>query len=126
VIDTLLVRPYVAWRPGFPAILRFKGQGVGPWRSIDVWHTRQWNDFGGATPTISDVSRAALGVARRWRARNPATWDDLHRAPPLWLLVGTDGRVDLTDHEAAIGLQAVRIRELDQEDAYALVRFPHL
>jgi hypothetical protein len=118
--------PFVAWRPGFTAILRFKGEGAGPWCQIEVWQRRQWTDFGGATPVISDVSNSALAVAQRWRARNPATWDELHRAPPLWIVVKADGCVELTEFEPPADELAMRVRDPSQEDAYALLRFPAL
>jgi len=107
----------------YRAILRFKCEGGGPF-GIDEWRSRAWAAFDGVRPIIDDVSVSALAIARRWRARNPISWSELHRAPPLWVVTRADGNVELTEFEPAPGGEAVRVRELEPDVAYALCRFP--
>ncbi len=122
------LRWYVAWQPGFSAILRLKNPVPLPkeWPNVQEWRSRSWTAFGGAKPTISDVSASAVALAQRWRDRTPTSWADLHMAPPLWVVVHEDGRVELTEIEPDADAVSMPVRRLEQAGdlSYKLLIYP--
>jgi hypothetical protein len=121
---------YVAWRPGFPAILRIKhpDRAAGMDGSLKDWFTRTWSAFGGAAPVISDVNKSALEIAARWR-QDPRSWSGAWPdaavpgvdgylktfSAPLWVVAREDGSVELTDSAPTEGLVSAPLRPFESE-----------
>lgn len=116
-------RWYVAWRPGFPAILRCKypEHRHGEIGSLTEWRARAWHCFAGASPIISDVTESVRMVVDHWRTCK--LWQgDGYVAPPLWMVASDDGGVVLTETPPGQDGLTLPLRPLENELIYFLLR----